>query len=113
MVRASMTPKARARQRESIEKFAEQEECQCGWRKIANGPFIFIWRAAVLLFLRIRETWEWYPDFVPGIKNLCPRMEFPDYSLSMRSKDVSEKTCTSFQDAPFSQICQGSLLVNA
>lgn len=72
MVRASMTPKARAGARESIEKFAgKKSPLAVGEKSLMDHSFLF---AAVVLLLAYPGT---VSQLYPGIKNLCPRMEFP------------------------------------
>jgi hypothetical protein len=57
----------RALARESIEKFAGKKSVR-GWRKIVNGPFIFIWRRHITSCVSGRRR--------SGVPTLFPDQEF-------------------------------------
>jgi len=60
-----------------------------GEKSLMDHSFLFA--AATCYFLRIRETRR-YSRLYLGIKNLCPRMEFPITPLDAERR--WEKTCT-------------------
>lgn len=84
MVRASMTPKARARARERVSKNLPVRRAPAvGEKSLMDHSFLF--GAAVLLLAYPGDAGT-VSRLYPGIKNLCPRMEFPIIPLDAEQR---------------------------